>query len=79
MQRILKPALPERERARQDGFEAGLAFDSRCPYLSGTDEAREWESGWLEAVLKRSGVSRKRVRGRSPRRWKKLLRSLVGP
>lgn len=65
------------KHARDEGFEAGIAFDSHCPYMSGTDEARDWELGWLEAVLKRSGVSRNRVRGRSPRRWKKLLRSLV--
>lgn len=39
---------------RDQGIKAGLVFGSRCPYPEGSEEARQWELGWAEGVLRRT-------------------------
>ncbi|NML19108.1 hypothetical protein [Azohydromonas caseinilytica] len=44
-----------KKRVQDEGFKAGQVFGSRCPYPAGTKEARQWELGWAEGVLQRTG------------------------
>lgn len=48
-------AARKQESPWHEGFTAGGFFGSRCPYPPGSREAHEWEGGWAEGVLKRTG------------------------
>lgn len=58
-----------------EGFKAGGFFGSQCPYPPGTREAHEWELGWAEGVLKRTGEANYRDEPPSSP-WRALLSRL---
>lgn len=69
---------------RDQGFKAGLVFGNRCPYPEGTDEARQWELGWSEGVLRRtSGSGNYRDEETAgpwhqPGLWRQLVKRFLG-
>lgn len=64
----------------KEGFEAGKALNSRCPYPAGSPPARDWLEGWA------AGIHEPGERVQSPEepenplagRWRTWLRSLLG-
>jgi hypothetical protein len=46
--------MQKKHAAWGEGFNAGNMFSSQCPYPNETEEAREWEVGWIEGVLSRT-------------------------
>ena len=71
------------KQLREQGFKAGQVFGSRCPYPAGTNEARQWELGWAEGVLQRTGGSRDTLTephtaGDRHPGWRSWLKRLLG-
>lgn len=46
----------EDANAWEEGFEAGEAFQTPCPYMPGTPEESDWLDGWLEGSARTLGL-----------------------
>ena len=49
--------LEQNPKAWEEGFQAGEARKTKCPYPAGTTEAWSWCSGRVEGDAKRQGYS----------------------
>lgn len=64
----------------KEGFEAGKALNSRCPYPAGSPPARDWLEGWAAGIHEPGECLQVHEEYEKPPagRWRAWLRSLLG-
>jgi hypothetical protein len=80
---LLMPLGMELEKGKsrfwREGFAAGQGLNSRCPYLAGSLQARDWLEGWAAGLREPGGPCQGSVRHEEPAagRWRAWLKKLL--
>lgn len=64
----------------REGFEAGKALNSRCPYPAGSPPARDWLEGWAAGIHEPGEHVPVQEGNKEPPagRWRAWFRGLLG-